>query len=217
VIRARLTRSEPCRAVSTTLIEAGVDVDFPTVYRAECGLDQLAQAAGRCNRNGKRPVAESLVHMFRLDGTNLNGERQRRVAMARSVLRQHDDPLALAAVRAFFQQVYWLEGDGLDAKELMKLHEDRAVDWQFDFAEIALRFRMLDDESEPVLIPFDNEARRVLGVFALVRGSTATRRDAQAAVLCRGPAHAADAPLSNLAGLSKQTEPPLLEETKERC
>jgi CRISPR-associated endonuclease/helicase Cas3 len=165
VIRARLTRGEPCRVASTTLIEAGVDVDFPTVHRAECGLDQLAQAAGRCNRNGRRPAAESVVQVFRLEGTSLNGERQRRVAMARSVLRQHDDPLALAAVRAFFQQVYWLEGGGLDAKELMKLHEDRAVDWQFDFAEIALRFRMIDDESEPVLIPFDNEARRLLGVL----------------------------------------------------
>jgi len=165
VIRGRLTRGEPCRVVSTTLIEAGVDVDFPTVYRAECGLDQLAQAAGRCNRNGRRPVAESVVHVFRLDGAALIGERQRRVAMARDVLGSHDDPLSLEAVQAFFQRVYWLEGDGLDAEGLMQLHEDRAIDWQFDFAEIALRFRIIDDESEPVLIPFDDDARRLLGVL----------------------------------------------------
>ncbi len=162
VIRARLTRGEPCRVVSTTLIEAGVDVDFPTVYRAECGLDQLAQAAGRCNRNGRRPVADSVVQVLELEGTKLQGDRDRRVKMARSVLRQHDDPLSLEAVRAFFQQVYWLEGEGLDAKYLMPLHEERAVDWQFDFAEIALRFRMIEDESEPVVIPFDDEARRPL-------------------------------------------------------
>ena len=165
-VRGRLVRGEPCRVVSTTLIEAGVDVDFPTVWRAECGLDQLAQAAGRCNRNGKRPAGESLVHVFRLEGAALSGERQRRVTMARSVLASHDDdPLSLQAVRDFFQKVYWLEGDGLDAKDLMPLHEERAVDWLFDFAEIARRFRMIDDEAEPVLIPFDDKARGLLKVL----------------------------------------------------
>jgi CRISPR-associated endonuclease/helicase Cas3 len=169
-VRGRLVRGEPCRVVSTTLIEAGVDVDFPTVWRAECGLDQLAQAAGRCNRNGKRPAGESLVHVFRLKGAALSGERQRRVTMARSALAAHDDdPLSLQAVRDFFQKVYWLEGDGLDAKDLMPLHEERAVDWLFDFAEIARRFRMIEDEAEPVLIPFDDEARRLLGVLRAIQ------------------------------------------------
>lgn len=165
VIQQRLDAGEPCRVVSTTLVEAGVDVDFPTVYRAECGLDQLAQAAGRCNRNGKRPVGESLVHVFELEGTNLQGDRDRRVKMARSVLRRYNDPLSLEAVRAFFKQVYWLEDEGLDKKNLMNLHEKRAEHWQFDFAEIALRFQMIDNESEPVLIPFDDEARRMLVVL----------------------------------------------------
>jgi len=52
VIRQALTRGQRCVVVSTSLVEAGVDVDFPVVYRAEAGLDQLAQAAGRCNREG---------------------------------------------------------------------------------------------------------------------------------------------------------------------
>jgi CRISPR-associated endonuclease/helicase Cas3 len=109
-------------------------------------------------------VGESLVHVFRLE-TNVKGERQLRAAMARSVLADHDDPLSLGAVGDFFRKVYWLKGDALDAKDLMPLHEERAVDWLFDFAEIAWRFRMIDDESEPVLIPFDDEARRLLGVL----------------------------------------------------
>ena len=52
-IRKRLKGNEICRVISTQLIEAGVDVDFPKVYRASCGLDSLAQAAGRCNREGR--------------------------------------------------------------------------------------------------------------------------------------------------------------------
>lgn len=63
-IKVRLLKGEPCRVVSTSLIEAGVDVDFPAVYRELAGLDSILQAAGRCNREGKRPAKESVVTVF---------------------------------------------------------------------------------------------------------------------------------------------------------
>ena len=63
-IRAKLFSGCPCRVIATSLIEAGVDVDFPFVMRAEAGLDSVAQAAGRCNREGKRPSESSLVWIF---------------------------------------------------------------------------------------------------------------------------------------------------------
>lgn len=62
-IRRRLTLGLPCRVVSTSLIEAGVDVDFPAVYREEAGLDSLLQAAGRCNREGHRPGPGECGHV----------------------------------------------------------------------------------------------------------------------------------------------------------
>lgn len=64
-IRERLHAGLPCRVVSTSLIEAGVDVDFPAVFREEAGLDSVLQSAGRCNREGKRSPAESDVIVFR--------------------------------------------------------------------------------------------------------------------------------------------------------
>lgn len=63
-IRGRLQKGKPCRVIATSLIEAGVDVDFPLVMRAEAGLDSVAQAAGRCNREGKRPSKNSFVWIF---------------------------------------------------------------------------------------------------------------------------------------------------------
>ena len=61
-IRRRLKAGEPCRVVSTSLIEAGVDVDFPAVYRELAGLDSVLQAAGRCNREGKRAAGGKHRH-----------------------------------------------------------------------------------------------------------------------------------------------------------
>ena len=63
-IKDDLRNARPCRVIATSLVEAGVDLDFPRVWRAEAGLDQIAQAAGRCNREGLRPVADSIVTVF---------------------------------------------------------------------------------------------------------------------------------------------------------
>ena len=74
-IRERLRRDEPCRVVSTSLIEAGVDVDFPAVYRELAGLDSVMQAAGRCNRKGKRPAARRWCHSTHLPSAPMDGSR----------------------------------------------------------------------------------------------------------------------------------------------
>ena len=63
-IKARLAEGAPCRLIATSLIEAGVDLDFPQGWRAEAGLDSVVQAAGRVNREGRRPLETSTLTVF---------------------------------------------------------------------------------------------------------------------------------------------------------
>jgi CRISPR-associated endonuclease/helicase Cas3 len=155
-VRRRLREGLPCLVVSTSLIEAGVDVDFPVVLRAEAGLDAIAQAAGRCNREGRRAASDSEVLVFSSAEHAPPKEIARYAQAYRTTARHHgDDLLGLDAVRAYFQEMYWQKGDnGLDAAGLMAMLRDRRHD-NLPFETLASGFRMIDSPLRPVIAPFD--------------------------------------------------------------
>ena len=101
-IRDRLKKGLACRVISTSLIEAGVDVDFPEVYRALAGLDSIIQSGGRCNREGKRSPEESKVHIFRTEAKAPQMLEQNISAAAR-ILRGFEQPDSPEAIHAYFQ------------------------------------------------------------------------------------------------------------------
>jgi CRISPR-associated endonuclease/helicase Cas3 len=104
-IRKDLKSGRPCRLVSTSLIEAGVDVDFPLVLRAEAGLDSIAQAAGRCNREGRFSASDSEVLVFAVANADWKplSELKQFAQAAQAIFRDHgDDLLAPDAIRAYF-------------------------------------------------------------------------------------------------------------------
>ena len=134
-IRGRLKKGEPCRVIATSLIEAGVDVDFPLVMRAEAGLDSVAQAAGRCNREGKRPSENSFVWIF---APEEQWKAPPELATQAAVMRLtadsfSDDLLSTQAVAAYFTELYQLKGSELDNKKILKMHNDTGQSLDFPF------------------------------------------------------------------------------------
>ena len=163
-IRVDLIKDKPCRVISTSLIEAGVDVDFPCVMRAEIGLDSIAQAAGRCNREGKNSPEQSEVLVFQAEETWKNPpELGTLVASMREIVRQHkDNLLSPQAMENYFSLVYWQKGAKLDKKQLLQLHSAGASSLDFSFQTIARCFQMIESCLMPLIIPYDNEAEQLI-------------------------------------------------------
>jgi CRISPR-associated endonuclease/helicase Cas3 len=181
-VRQMLKAGAPCRLVSTSLIEAGVDVDFPTVLRAEAGLDSIAQAAGRCNREGLRRTADSEVLVFATDNSAWAppAELLQYAQVGHEVLRQfRDDPLSPEAIHRYFEMLYWHSGkEQLDAPNLLGLLRDSRID-SLPMETLATKFRMIDSAQLPVIVPYDGEARRALHDLEFAEGSLGIARKLQ--------------------------------------
>lgn len=172
-IRETLKAGQLCRVVSTSLIEAGVDVDFPRVLRAEAGLDSIAQAAGRCNREGKRAASDSEVRIFATANEDWSPppELKQFAQVTREVLRSHgNDPLSLDAIEAYFRLLYWQQGhDALDKHDLLGLFERGRLEG-LPFDTVAQQFRMIENTQQAVIIPFDNTARDAIKRLSHAQG-----------------------------------------------
>ena len=163
-VKERLKEGLPCRVVSTSLIEAGVDVDFPAVYRAEAGLDSLVQAAGRCNREGKRPPDESRVYIFRPDSAytaTLPHAMKRPLEIMRAVVRECSELDAPETVERYFTALRQFTGEEIDRKRIVPRFENGMQDPRrpsFPFAEVDRDFRLIEENTRAVLIPRTKEA-----------------------------------------------------------
>ena len=181
-IRTDLEQGLPCRLVSTSLIEAGVDVDFPTVLRAEAGLDSIAQAAGRCNREGRHSLESSEVLVFAQDGDDWAPppELKQFAQVFREVHRKHAaDPLALAAIADYFKLLYWQKGpQELDVPNLMGLLRESHLE-SLPFETLAAKYRVIDNTQLPVIVPFDDEAKDALRALEFAEGCGAIARRLQ--------------------------------------
>ncbi len=153
-IRDDLTHGRPCRVISTSLVEAGVDVDFPLVLRASAGLDQIAQAAGRCNREFGRRAEDSEVLVFEAPECGVIQALKANAEAGDEILKLHQgDPFGPAAMGAFFRQLYSRkEQSGLDRHGVLEMCDERKGDLNFPFEEMAAAMHFIDDAMVAVIV-----------------------------------------------------------------
>ena len=188
-VRQDLKKRLPCRVIATSLVEAGVDLDFPKVWRAEAGLDQIAQAAGRCNREGERPVEDSLVTVFAAPDNPPPSEIRGLTGDMGRMADRFDDLLSPAALEAYFSEVYWRVGERLDREKILAdFKVDRTLKTDFAYRAVAEKYRIIESGMAPVIVVGDERARKVvekLGISDMPSGALA--RDLQPYVVQTPP------------------------------
>ena len=157
VIRERLKSGMKCIVIATSLVEAGVDLDFQTVYRQLAGVDSMIQAAGRCNREGKRNVSQSFTYIFQLEESQKVPSQEQQIDTAKQVIRKYEDISSLEAIQEYFARLYGFKGSALDKKNI--LEEFRKG--RFAFAKAGKEFKLIEQDTKTVLIPRDERGKRL--------------------------------------------------------
>jgi CRISPR-associated endonuclease/helicase Cas3 len=176
-----LSASQPCRVVSTQLIEAGVDVDFPVVWRALGPLDSIVQVAGRCNREGRLTTGQ--MHVFRPVDHKLPPGVYRaasdQAALTLASLGEHEqatdrlatDPQLFAD---YFQSLYQVIDTDYARRGESSIQEDRS---QLRFREVARKAKVIDDAGQPVIVGFKDGESIVKDIRSRIRGPGQPRFD----------------------------------------
>ncbi len=158
-VRAQLAAGLPCRLVSTQCVEAGVDVDFPLVFRAMAPLESIAQAAGRCNREGRLNEQGRLGEVVVFEPDEEGGWRKRfpthsyyqATQVTQALLKLHNNNLGIndpKIFRAYYHQLYNLNDPASQSADLT-----RAIQ-ELDFVEIAKAYRLIIQDAIQVLVPW---------------------------------------------------------------
>ncbi|MDR1400183.1 MAG: CRISPR-associated helicase Cas3' [Treponema sp.] len=161
-IKDRLEQGERVLLISTQVIEAGVDIDFPVVYRAMAGLDSIAQTAGRCNREGKLNAQgkRGKVVVFNAPRKAPPGFLRKAVETAQLICKNSVDNLTEQRLfENYFQELYW-KANSLDKKEIMKLLK-LEPDYGIQFRSAAEAFKLIGNDMRAILVPYGDGAKRI--------------------------------------------------------
>lgn len=164
-IKYKLKENKPVRVISTQLVEAGVDLDFPVVFRALAGMDSIAQAAGRCNREGKLANLGKVIVFVAPRRAPLGILRKAQETTIGLVSASEVDPSSHEIFEQYFSELYW-KANSLDRKEIVPLlnpfHND-PQECSMYFRTAAEKFRIINDSlQKTILIPY-GEGKTLIG------------------------------------------------------
>jgi CRISPR-associated endonuclease/helicase Cas3 len=171
-IKERLSKGLICRVVSTQLMEAGVDLDFPVGFRSIAGMDSIIQAAGRVNREGKAAgrvnregkVARGTLFVFEPDSQILKRTPayiKQNIEVTRNIMKKYgkDEMISPKAIRDYYELLYDLQDkSAADPHQIIACFEKGTPGRvEFDFKKAADKFKIINDCSIPVIVPNDDE------------------------------------------------------------
>ena len=166
-IKQKLRDRESVRVISTQLVEAGVDLDFPVVYRALAGLDSIAQAAGRCNREGELPDLGKVV-VFNPPKKAPMGILRKAADTTRSIVSTNvQDPLDYELFEKYFAELYW-KANSLDSKEILSLLNPYQTDLQecsIYFRTAAEKFQIIDGSLQKTILVRYGDGERLIDLL----------------------------------------------------
>ncbi|WP_425755265.1 CRISPR-associated helicase Cas3' [Ihubacter sp. rT4E-8] len=163
-VREKLAEGKPCRLIATSLIEAGVDLNFPSVYRELAGIDSVIQAAGRCNREGKLSADQCKTIFFQFEnqgsGRLPSSIKQMRDVSAQ-IVRKYEDITDLKAIHDYFARLYDFRRDFLDKHKVIEAFEKGSRSCSFPFQTVAKEFHLIEQDTKTVLIALEDSAKEI--------------------------------------------------------
>lgn len=157
-IKEKLRRKEPIRVISTQLVEAGVDIDFPVVYRALAGFDSIAQAAGRCNRENKLAAIgqRGKVKVFVPPAPAPIGLLRKGEDACKEILRNNRvEELSPELFKKYFKQFY-MRLRNVDKPKFYDRLVRGAPEFSFDFRTLAQDFHLIDEVQQSIVVWYEN-------------------------------------------------------------
>lgn len=183
-IKDRLNNNQPCIVISTQVMEAGVDLDFPVGYRALAGLDSIIQAGGRVNRN--RKSADAKLYIFEPDTDAIKrvpGFIQQTGDITRQILRRwkDKDPICLEAIQDYYESLYSVQSDhAFDSARVLPCFEKPPSRLpSFDFRTASERFKLIGSDTIAVIVPRESKAVELLEKLPWVHSPAALLRQLQ--------------------------------------
>ena len=153
-VRERLKNKKNCILIATSLVEAGVDLDFACVYRQIAGVDSIIQAGGRCNREGLEDAAKSNVYIFDFDDMKTLQNQRQQIDITKSILADHDNVADLESISEYFERLYHFRGSALDKKNIMgEFHHPK-----YNYVKVGKEFKLIEESTKTIYVNREPEA-----------------------------------------------------------
>ena len=175
-IKQSLKNENDCIVISTQLIECGVDISFPFVFRSMAGMDSVVQAGGRCNRENE---LQGLGDVYVFESTEryakLQGYQALTASCGKYVLEKFADPASLDAIQCYFRMLYSLNAEVLDKERVLAEFVLNNYLAEFNFATAASKFQLIEDTCT-LVVPYDRVVIEQIEYFRYSQSKKALRR-----------------------------------------